>query len=1253
MNLSDENKLEEQGPTSSLNQDCHHVPAADDKSREIFAPAPMNGSPNKSSQLPIIFKRMFKYFIPPSEQKSPGLWSQASVADVAMQLGGIAAATTAGATRPLMMLVFGKLVNNFNETNITSTIQFKAQVSDNVLWFVYIFIAQFISSYIYSVAFASSANYITQRLRLAYLRSVIYHGVPCTEQNTSGSVTTDLSSNIDVVRNALSERLGILVQSTSLVLTGLIVVCTQSWKLTLVTSTAVLLLFVCSGVAVNIQTSLENKISRLYLQAAGLVEESLASIQTVVAFGAANRLARKHKGFLEAAAKFSFQKSSLVGLQYASSYFILLSAYALSFWYGIQLFVRGEPDSGGKVVIVILCVNLATNAAQRLLVCWAIVAKGFDAAGELLRTIEIKPADKASIEGVIPKELHGKVELRNVTFTYPSRPTLRVLDDINLVFEQRSTTALVGVSGSGKSTLIGILERWYEPGLGSVLIDDLPVENLNLRWLRSQIGLVQQEPFFFNYSIFENVANGLSGSHLKIPPYEKKQLVEAACAEAGIHDFIKDLPQGYDTIVGERGSWLSGGQKQRIAIARAVVSNPKILLLDEATSALDPDSEKEVQDALNRASRARTTIVIAHKLSTIQSADKIVVLEGGRVIEQAPKVEMDPDASDLSVIGQASLSLDNTISDLSLATCLRTIFLEQKELQFLFLVGSVVCIACGAVYPSQSILFGKFLSVFQLTGDALNQASKFWALMFFILAIGVLFAFGAFGIIFTNMATISMQFYRGEYYSAMLRQDISFFDERQNASGALTAKVASHSQQLQDLISTTLGFLLIVIVNLLSSCTLALVVNWRLGLVAIFGSLPPIILAGFFRVNLESRGHKRDLHLYHESARFAGEAFGAMKTVTSGTMETVICEKYEAILKGPVARSYRNIFVSMILFSFSESASLLGMALTFWYGGNLLGNKLLTSYEYFVVFIAIVAGGEGAGEFFASTNSIVKARSAANHILHLRSIVPLINSTAGTVLPEVWEGEEIKFQDVSFHYSTRSQIPVLENFNLSVQHGQNIAIVGPSGSGKSTIIGLLERFYDISAGEISVRGQPLKLLDIAAYREKISLVSQDTSLYDGSVWDNILFGIKEDAAVSEEQVRKACQDANIYDFIMSLPEAFETKCGNKGRTMSGGQRQRIAIARALIRNPAVLLLDEATSALDIESEKEVQKALNAAAKGRTTITVAHRLSTVRNSDCIYVLIRGMVREFGTHQQLLGQRGIYWNMCKIQGLESMS
>jgi ATP-binding cassette, subfamily B (MDR/TAP), member 1 len=471
----------------------------------------------------------------------------------------------------------------------------------------------------------------------------------------------------------------------------------------------------------------------------------------------------------------------------------------------------------------------------------------------------------------------------------------------------------------------------------------------------------------FNDTIYNNVAHGLFGTEMdNLPEQEKRKLVQDACIEANADGFIQDLPEGYDTYVGERAGFISGGQKQRIAIARSIISNPRILLLDEATSALDPKAEGIVQAALDKVSQSRTTVMIAHKLSTVQKADKIIVMNQGRVIEHgshesllaakgaysrlvnaqsltaADDDEEEVDVDDSKEKGDQDMQLskvqttrsttsvksalksEDVSRKLSLFKCLLIVFSEQRNVWGLLLGTFISSVAAGAVFPAQAVLFSRLVTVFQLPEDQLQSRGNFWALMYFVLALGTLAAYASLGFFGTVAAFLITRVYRSEYFASMLRQDIAFYDLEGNSSGALTSRLSTDPQRLQDLVSANLALILIVLVNLLSCTILALAVGWKLALVAIFGCLPPLFFAGFMRMRLEVQSQDKNAKLYQESARFASEAVGAIRTVASLTLESKVLENYGSRLDRSVRKAYKHILISMFLFGLSESLDLLG-----------------------------------------------------------------------------------------------------------------------------------------------------------------------------------------------------------------------------------------------------------------------------------------------------------------------------------------
>jgi ATP-binding cassette subfamily B (MDR/TAP) protein 1 len=747
-----------------------------------------------------------------------------------------------------------------------------------------------------------------------------------------------------------------------------IVAFTQGWKLTLVTATTLPAAVIGVGITVWLDSRQEAKILAIYAKAAGLVEEALSSIRNVTALGANEKLQKKYDAHLDEAKAFGLKKGPILGVQYSAEFFMMYCAYSLSFWYGIKLLTKGEMTDGGKVVTVLFSVLIGSSSITMIAPAIGDFTKAAAAAKSVLELIAQEPhIDPISSEGLKPDSVPGHITVEGVTFAYPARPTMNVLNDVSMEFEAQKTTAIVGPSGSGKSTIVALAERWYDPARGSFELDGNDIKTLNVKWLRSQIGLVQQEPVLFNDTIYNNVVHGLYGTPMNdLPEEDKRNLVREACIEANADSFIQDLPEGYDTKVGERGGFISGGQKQRVAIARSIIKNPRILLLDEATSALDPKAEGIVQAALDKVSKTRTTVMIAHKLSTVRKADKIIVINQGTVIEQGThaglfraggayarlvgaqnlgasgggegedleKASSDCDEPtdeiekthtvDASASVASALKSKDVSREFSLFKCLRIILYERRSLWALFLGGFIASVLGGGVFPAQAIIFSRAVLVFQYSGQKMVDEANFWALMFFVLALGVLLSYASIGFFLTVAAFLTTRIYRSEYFAAMLRQDISFFDIEGNSSGALTSRLSTDPQRLQDTVSSNLGLIIIVIVNLVGSCVLALAYGWKLALVAIFGCIPALFFAGFMRMRLEIQSQDRNSKMYQESARFASEAVGAIRTVSSLTLEAKVLESYGERLDFTVKKAYKHIAISMALFGLSESLDLIG-----------------------------------------------------------------------------------------------------------------------------------------------------------------------------------------------------------------------------------------------------------------------------------------------------------------------------------------
>lgn len=735
---------------------------------------------------------------------------------------------------------------------------------------------------------------------------------------------------------------------------------------------------------------------------------------------------------------------------------------------------------------------------------------------------------------------------------------------------------------------------------------------------------------------------------------------------------------------------LSGGQKQRVAIARSIISDPKILLLDEATSALDPRAEKVVQDALSNVAENRTTLIIAHKLATVKAADNIAVMANGQMIEQGSHNELiakdgyyaalvnaqdlgGEDAAatraekdDTSEEDEKELALKNTQSrksvrdgnatnntgtvNYSLLRCIYVMFAEQKNLYVCFAFSFTACFIGGGTFPAQAILFSRLLDLFQLTGQAAQDRANFFALMFFVVALANLLAFLIIGVTCNIISQTVTHKYRKEMLENVLAQDMDFFDLPENTSGALTSNLTAYPSSLQELISANILLIVIVCVNLISSSVLAIAYGWKLGLVIVCGGLPVLVAAGFWRIRMENRTEGMNTKAFAESAGLASEAVTSIRTVASLALEREVINEYSDMLSRIVQRSLRPLLISIFWYSLSQSVEFLVMALGFWYGSRLLSTGEYTTGQFYVIFIGVVFAGNAAGQFFAFTSSIVKAQGAANYILWLRTLKPTMRETDENrdIGPD--DDSAVALQNVEFRYKQREASRVLRGISMTINPGQYAAFVGPSGCGKSTLISLLERFYDPTSGQIRMGGRDIAEMNPRRYREHIALVQQEPVLFQGSVRENVCLGLDVDS--SDDKVLEACRKANALEFVTSLPEGLNTPAGSKGSQFSGGQRQRLAIARAMIREPRLLLLDEATSALDTQSERLVQATLDEAAASRTTIAVAHRLSTIKNADVIFVFEDGRIAEVGTHAELQRMRGRYYEMTLAQSLDQV-
>ncbi|KAL5872768.1 hypothetical protein ACKVWM_008433 [Pyricularia oryzae] len=1215
-----------------------------------------------------------------------------SRADALLLAGGTIASAVQGLLLPIMTILYGSLAGDFAglTSGQLSRDTFLAHLGSKSLYFVYLACAEAVASYGIWMGFTVAGESITAKIRQRTLAAILEQGVAGSSKHGPGAMTTQIGAHCDTMQEGISSKLGRVLAAVAGVIAAFGIAFSRDWKLSLMMSSG-LVAFGLVGAAGGraIKRSTERSMATAG-EASRIAHEAVSGISCVMASSAQARMTDKYlqvlrSGLRNAAASRAAGDAMMAGISC-----IATLLFALAFWQGSRLFVSGEVDIG-DVLTVLLAILLGTASLGIVAPSAQALTSAIAAAEQIFSIIHAPlPITSRPDGGEKPVELQGCFAFRDVHFSYPSRPDVPILNGLDLTIEAGKTTALVGASGCGKSTIFSLLQRFYDPQYGTIELDGHRLDELSVEWLRSNMAVVSQEPILFNTSIHQNIAFGLHKTGCRYTPERERLLVVAAATKACAHDFIVAQPDGYDTVVGDRGALLSGGQRQRVAIARALISDPKILLLDEATSALDTVSENLIQAALSAARRDRTVVMIAHRLSTAQSADCIVVLGEQGVVEKGTYqelvarrgaffnlVESQGVAADLPYrqnFGVSTVSLvsgtGTRMDEKSDAACLEScatsaphrvaeefrpwqifkfaarVYLQSRHL---FIFGIFCAVVCGCTSTMQSFVVAQAISAFgdRPLGLKSLQNIDHWSALLIAVAVVQLTASMMRGF---SLAVCTERFIlqvRDKTFGHMMQQTMSYFDSHPATS--LTTMLSSLPGELNGAGASLIGTFTVGLVGLVSAICLAIAVSWKLGLV--FTAVVPLLLAsgylyGAFASSREQQGRK----LYADAVGYATEVIDGMSTVASLQLEDSVLSEFRETLAAARRSSAALANRACLVFAVSQAAQYLCFAACFYYGGTLIASGQATMLQFFICFTAVVTSTPSAGACFGFLPDVHKAAAALRGIMDLLAQEPPIDSAtdaAGLAASKV--SSLIALDNVVFSYPGKGSdgAPTLRGINLAAHKGQLVALVGPSGSGKSSILSLILRFYDPQAGSVLVDGLDIRKLRVSSLRRHMAYITQDTVLFSGTIRENLLFSAADPSRVSPLQLEAAIEAAALKDTIASLPDGLNTAVGHRGMSLSGGQRQRIAIARALISNPAVLLLDEATSALDNVSEQIVQKAIGSAALHRTTIAVAQRLSTVKNADCIYVVDRGSVVESGTHRELLASGGLYATMWDLQ------
>jgi ATP-binding cassette subfamily B protein len=885
---------------------------------------------------------------------------------------------------------------------------------------------------------------------------------------------------------------------------------------------------------------------------------------------------------------------------------------------------------------------------------------GLSASQAIYTLLDAQPTvrDDAPGSGVT---LTPTVAFEGVTFAYPGgrRPAH---EGLSFAVAAGERVGIVGPSGAGKSTVARLLLRLHDPQSGRVLVGGRDVRMLTLDELRSVIAVVSQDTYLFHGTVEDNLRMG--------KPMATAAELEAAARAANAHEFIVRLPQGYQTVVGERGVRLSGGQRQRIAIARALLRDAPILVLDEALSAVDAESEAVIQEALDRLMRGRTTLIFAHRLSSVIDADRILALEEGRVVESGRHDELmarrgayyrlmvgqarDSSDSDVVLIDEtpeveaAATSADGVTrladggaADASTQTA--SLGWRQVIVNLLGMVGPyrgqlVLTFALGVARVVALIGVGVLSALVVM---ALKDGRPFGALLAALVLVaplaGILHWLESW--LAHDMAFRLLTHMRVDLFRKLDALAPAYLTRRR--SGELVG-TATHDVELVEYFfahTITPAFVAILIPAGVLATLVAF--GWPMAVVVApllaWAGLGPVLgRARIDRLGARAREATAELNAYAvDSVQGLAEIVAFQQERARGVAFAARSRAY-ADARLPFLEDLTRQTV------LQESAAALGGLAVALAGAALATSGRLDAGVLPLLTLLVMSAFVPVWEIAQVGRQLADTLGAARR-LHAIDTEPVVVQDGPGVATRVPAAPALEMTGVSFVYPGRTR-PALDAVSFAIPAGSTVALVGPSGAGKTTVAALFLRFWDPQVGVVKLGGHDLRQYALDDLRGQIALVAQDTYLFNDTLRNNILIARP---SATEPELAAAVANASLAEFVRSLPDGLDTIVGERGAKLSGGQRQRVAIARAFLKDAPILILDEATSHLDAVNEHAVRESLALLAKARTTLVIAHRLSTVRDADRIIVLESGRVMEIGDHESLLARGALYARLVSRQ------
>lgn len=1245
-----------------------------------------------------------------------------------------------GALMPVFSIIFGDVTSDFTEDKPAD--QRRKLASETALKMFYVGLGTLAAAALSSFLWSYVGMQLNIRVRKMYFEAIVRQEMGWFDIKNPETMTTRYAENLSKFQGAIGQKNHIYIYATAMTLSGFLIGFIYGWwyALIVVLSFPIIMIGMVLFIVVMAKESKVTKES--YEKAGGCAEQAFHAIKTVKILGGEQHELDAYSVSIEYAKQQSSKYGLYAGLSFGAFFAAIFVGYGLNFYLGSVLVDktvynhnRRRDYNVADIVTIFFAVITGGFAMGNTSPAAKAISLGKEAAYEIYQILDREskiPIDNK--QGTIPSSIEGDIQFNDVVFRYPSREDTTVLNKLNLTIPKGKKVALVGETGCGKSTTIQLLERYYDPEAGSVTIDGRDIKDYNLIGLRKFIGYVGQEPVLFAMTIRENL--------LLAKPDATEDELESVLQQANAYQFVMKLEKKLDTYVGAGGSQLSGGQKQRISIARSILQNPQILLLDEATSALDRRNEREIQATLDKFAANRTTVTIAHRLSTVMNSDIIYVLDKGAVVEFGSHTELiakrgfyanlvshqlginNPEELELIKVDSqvpAEIEMSKHISlnaspdgrqeDIDIVVKSKELTLEEKKAKvkedkrkakeaskklykylrdnYIFLItGCVFSLLAGALMPMFAIFLADMITIlskfdvyrkyYGYTDDSEQwkqlRIDTLWVAFWFLIMAVIAFIVNTFQIssFHTLGQTVTTRL-RKELYSHFLTRDMEFFDNPRNSPGDLSSVLAKDCLAVNTIVSTSYGAILNGVGSFITGIVIAMIASWQIALVSLSVS-PFIVLTGYIESKLMSPTNI-DLKETNESKTFQ-EVSTNMRTVSSLNAQPILQSKFNLYASTENTPKLGILIFSSIAYGIGQFAMFAVYALTFYAGSEFVVKYGLGFNDLFRALFAIIfaAFGAGMGQQFAG--NIGEAEMASKKIFEYLDIKNKItyseNPSTNTI-----KGH-IEFRNVTFTYPQRN-IPCFKNLSMIINPNQKVAFAGPSGGGKSTIFSLIYRFYDIDEGQILIDGVDIKEYDIKHLRSSLGMVAQEPILFNSTIRYNIKYNRPE---LTDAEMEEAAEIANATNFIKydetlggiqqnqdplednpktspEIPQknlvkpthvdedghGYDRKVGLKGSKLSGGQKQRVAIARTVIRRPEVYMFDESTSALDTQSEKIVQDALNKLSAQKTSLAIAHRISTIKDCDVIFVIEGGKVVEQGRFDELISKKGAFYQLNK--------